>query len=273
LSLIHISILALVQGLTEFLPVSSSGHLVLVPALTGWPDQGLVIDVAVHVGSLLAVLIYFWRETWMVFLGFFQLVLGRGGPGSQLALYLIVATLPVLIVGALFVRYDVNAALRSAEVVGWTTIGFGILLFLADRTGMTIRRLEHMKVDLALAIGLAQVLALVPGTSRSGITMTMARFLGFERIDGARFSMLMSMPVIVAAAAVAARDLAQSGEPILNGDAGLAAGLAFLTALLSIAILMAMLKRMSFAPFVAYRMFLGMVLPVLYYGFGWTLGG
>jgi len=120
---------------------------------------------------------------------------------------------------------------------------------------------------------MAQILALVPGTSRSGITMTAARFLGFERAAAARFSMLMSIPVIVAAAAVAARDLAQSGEPILSGDAGLAAGLAFLTALLSIAILMAMLKRVSFTPFVAYRLFLGVVLLVLYYGFGWTLGG
>jgi undecaprenyl-diphosphatase len=257
LSLIHISILALVQGLTEFLPVSSSGHLVLVPALTGWPDQGLAIDVAVHVGSLLAVLIYFWRETWMVFLGFFQLLLGRGGPGSQLALYLIVATLPVLIVGALFVRYDVNTALRSAEVVGWTTIGFGLLLFLADRTGMTIRRLEHMKVDLALAIGLAQVLALVPGTSRSGITMTMARFLGFERIDGARFAMLMSIPVILAAGLVDGTRIYLSGDFVLGFEAVLAAGLSFLVALAAIAAMMAWLRRAGFGIFVLYRLALG----------------
>ncbi len=257
MSLIHLSVLALIQGLTEFLPVSSSGHLVLLPALTGWSDQGLAIDVAVHVGSLLAVVIYFWREAWMAFLGLFQLLLGRSGPGAQLALYLIVGTLPVLIVGAIFVRYDINAALRSAEVVGWTTLGFGILLFVADRAGMTIRRLEHMKVDLALAIGLAQVLALVPGTSRSGITMTMARFLGFERIDGARFSMLMSIPVILAAGLVDGSKIYLSGDFVLGFEALLAAGLSFLVAIAAIAAMMAWLRRAGFGIFVLYRIALG----------------
>ncbi len=129
-----------------------------------------------------------------------------------------------------------------------------------------------MTLGSAVIIGAAQILALVPGTSRSGITMTAARFLGFERGEAARFSMLMSIPVIVAAGAVAARDLAQSGEPILTGDAGLAAAIAFVTALFTIAVLMLMLKRVSFTPFVVYRLFLGIVLLVLYYGFEWSFG-
>ena len=148
---------------------------------------------------------------------------------------------------------------------------FGVILWIADRVGMTVRRVEHMNLSSALIIGLAQILALIPGTSRSGITITAARFLGFERAAAARFSMLMSIPVIVAAGAVAARDLMQAGEPIITGDAGLAAALAFVTALVTIAVLMQLLKRMSFLPFVVYRLFLGVVLLVLYYGFGWTL--
>ncbi|MDP7342851.1 MAG: undecaprenyl-diphosphate phosphatase [Alphaproteobacteria bacterium] len=270
--LLHIVILALVQGISEFLPVSSSGHLVLLPHLAGWRDQGLNIDIAVHVGTLGAVLVYFWRDIWAILAGFMGGKRRQRRAGRALGIHLLISLPPVIVAGGLLV-YFAPDMFRSPLIVAWTMLGFGALLWLADRVGMTVRRVEHMTAGSAFIIGMAQILALVPGTSRSGITMTAARFLGFERAAAARFSMLMSIPVIVAAAAVAARDLAQSGEPILNGDAGLAAGLAFLTALLSIAILMAMLKRMSFAPFVAYRMFLGVVLLVLYYSFGWTLGG
>jgi undecaprenyl-diphosphatase len=178
---------------------------------------------------------------------------------------------PVLLAGGLLVTFAPDL-FRSSLIVAWTVLIFGVLLWIADRVGMTLLRVEHMTVGSAVIIGAAQILALVPGTSRSGITMTAARFLGFERGEAARFSMLMSIPVIVAAGAVAARDLAQSGEPILTGDAGLAAAIAFVTALLSIAVLMLMLKRVSFTPFVVYRLFLGIVLLVLYYGFDWSLG-
>jgi len=176
----------------------------------------------------------------------------------------------VIVAGGLL-AYFAPDYFRSPLIVAYTMIIFGVILWLADRVGITVRRVEHMNYGSALIIGLAQILALVPGTSRSGITMTAARFLGFERAAAARFSMLMSIPVIVAAGAVAGRELAQSGAPIVTGDAGLAAAIAFVTALISIAGLMNLLKRMSFTPFVIYRLILGAALLVLYYGLGWPL--
>ena len=269
--LLHIVILAVVQGISEFLPISSSGHLVLLPHLAGWQDQGRNIDIAVHVGTLGAVLVYFWRDIWAILAGFSGGKRRQRRAGRVLGVHILVSLPPVLVAGALLVTFAPDI-FRSPLVVAWTMLAFGVLLWLADRIGMTVRRVEHMTIGSAVIIGMAQILALVPGTSRSGITMTAARFLGFERGAAARFSMLMSIPVIVAAGAVAARDLAKSGEPIVTGDAGLAAAIAFVTALLSIAVLMYMLKRVSFTPFVIYRLFLGAVLLVLYYGFGWSLG-
>ncbi len=269
--LLHIVILAIVQGISEFLPVSSSGHLILLPHIAGWQDQGGNIDIAVHVGTLGAVLVYFWRDIWAILAGFSGGRRRERRAGRALGIYLLISLPPVLVAGGLLVTFAPDL-FRSPLIVAWTMLVFGVLLWLADRIGMTVRRVEHMTVGSAVIIGVAQILALVPGTSRSGITMTAARFLGFERGEAARFSMLMSIPVIVAAGAVVARDLAKSGEPIITGDAGLAAAIAFVTALFSIAILMLMLKRVSFTPFVVYRLFLGIVLLVLYYGFDWSFG-
>lgn len=269
--LLHIVILAIVQGISEFLPVSSSGHLVLLPHLTGWQDQGRNIDIAVHVGTLGAVLVYFWRDIWAILAGFSGGRRRERRAGRALGMHLFVSLPPVLVAGAMLVTFAPDL-FRSSLIVAWTMLVFGVLLWFADRVGMTMRRVEHMTFGSAFIIGTAQILALVPGTSRSGITITAARFLGFERGDAARYSMLMSVPVIVAAGAVAAWDLDQSNEPIITGDAGLAAAIAFVTALFSIAILMLMLKRVSFTPFVVYRLFLGVLLLVLYYGFDWSLG-
>ncbi|MCH7832262.1 MAG: undecaprenyl-diphosphate phosphatase [Proteobacteria bacterium] len=262
---LHIAVLALVQGLTEFLPVSSSAHLILVPALTGWPDQGLVIDVAVHVGTLGAVLLYFWRDLGDMILGLMRLTRGRRDPGARLAGFLVLATLPAVVAGYLLDRYY-PSGIRGLEVIAWTTLGFGILLFLADKLGMTVRRIEHLRLGDVLIIGFAQVLALIPGTSRSGITMTAARFLGLERRDGARFSMLLAIPVIIGAGSLKGWQLYQTGDARLTYDALLSAGLAFAAALISIAALMAWLKRSTFTPFVLYRIFLGGFLLTAVYG-------
>lgn len=262
---LHIAVLALVQGLTEFLPVSSSAHLILVPYLTGWPDQGLVIDVAVHVGTLGAVLLYFWRDLGGMVLGLMRLTRGQRDPGARLAGFLVLATLPAVAAGYLLDRYY-PSGIRGLEVIAWTTLGFGILLFLADKLGMTVRRIEHLRLGDVLIIGFAQVLALIPGTSRSGITMTAARFLGLERHDGARFSMLLAIPVIIGAGSLKGWQLYQSGDAQLTYDALLSAGLAFAAALIAIAALMAWLKRSSFTPFVLYRIFLGGSLLTAVYG-------
>ncbi len=264
---LQIVVLTIVQGITEFLPVSSSGHLVLVPLVSGWQDQGLVMDVAVHVGTLAAVLVYFWRDLGQILLGWLGGGWGRRDRrlGRALGFYLIVSAIPVLIVGAV-VFLMAPEVFRNVELVAWATIGFGILLYVADRLGMTLRQIEHMTLGHAFLIGLFQVLALVPGASRSGVTMTAARWLGYERPEAARFAMLMSIPVIAASGAAAGYEVWKGGDPVVTQDALLAAALSFAVALLSIALLLALLRRVSFTPFVLYRLALGgAVLVWLYY--------
>lgn len=261
----HILILALVQGITEFLPISSSGHLVLTSQVLGWPDQGLIIDIAVHVGTLFAVMLYFWRDMIRIGVGCGQLAMLRPGVEARLALNLIIATIPVVIVGFLAKSY-IETYLRSAEVIAWTTLGFGVLLWLVDRLGLTIRRIEHLGVFNALFIGVAQVLALVPGTSRAGVTITAARLLGMERSEAARFSMLMSIPTILGAGLLIGLDLYESGDVALRTDVFLAVGLSFVTALVAIWGLMTWLRRSSFTPFVMYRILLAAGLFYWVYG-------
>ena len=262
--LLHIALLSVIQGITEFLPISSSGHLILVPALTQTEDQGLLIDVAVHVGTLGAVVVYFWRDLARMVVGVGQLAAGKTTEAGRLALMLAISTIPVAAVG-FFGKGFIEANLRSVEVIAWTTIGFGILLYIADKTGMTVQRIEHVGVRAAILIGLAQVLALVPGTSRSGITITAARVLGYERADAARYSMLLSIPVILGAGAVLGADLVATGDWAIGRDAISAAALSFLAALVAIALLMRWLRRADFAPFVIYRVGLGAALLYLFY--------
>ena len=263
----HLVILSLIQGITEFLPISSSGHLAILPRLADWPDQGLAIDVAMHVGTLGAVMIYFWRDLTAMVGGLWRVIFqSRSDPGARLAIYLIVATLPLVAAGYLVERHYPHG-FRGLEVIGWTTLVYGVLLFIADRLGMTLRRVEHLSIGDVLVIGFAQVLALVPGTSRSGITMTAARLLGMERQEAARFSMLLSIPAIIGAGSLAGWDLYQSGDAALTSTALTAAGLAFVAALITIALLMVWLRRASFTPFVIYRIGLGGFLLALAYGF------
>ena len=263
--ILHLAVLALIQGITEFLPISSSGHLILVPAFTGWPDQGLVIDVAVHVGTLGAVILYFWRDLGAMALGLGRLIKSRDDPGARLAGLLVVGTLPALIAGFFLNRYY-PGGIRGLEMIAWTTLGFGALLYIADRFGMTVRCIEHLTYGDTLIIGLAQALALVPGTSRSGITMTAARFLGLERKEAARFSLLLSIPVIIGAGTLKGLELYRAGDMPLTGDAFIAAGFAFVAALAAITAMMAWLRRANFTPFVAYRMVLGAFLLAAAYG-------
>jgi undecaprenyl-diphosphatase len=260
-------ILSIIQGVTEFLPVSSSGHLVLAPIVFNWQDQGLVIDIATHVGSLFAVIIYFRRDVGAVIGGGFQLLTGRRTQESNLFLYLAIGTVPIVIVGGLLVILDMTSVFRSAEVIGWSTLLLGVALYVADTGNMTLRRGEHMTLTDALIIGVAQMLSVIPGASRSGVTMTAARFLGFERTEAARFSMLLSIPTITAAGALAGIELYRNDNAQITTDALIAGGLAFVSALVSIWGLMALLERMSFTPFVVYRVLLGaLILGWVYFG-------
>ncbi len=263
---LNLIVLAVVQGITEFLPISSSAHLILVPCVADWPDQGLDMDIAMHVGTLGAVVLYFWRDIWKMILGLWAAARMRKSPGGRMALHIVVATIPVVVAGIL-AKDMVATAGRSILVMGWSTLGFGLLLFVADRIGLTVRRIEHMTMPDAVAIGIAQAIALIPGTSRSGITMTAARFLGYERGEAARFSMLMSIPTIVAAGTLAGLDIYHANQPLLTTAALYSAGLSFVTALIAIAVLMHWLKNASFAPFAFYRVILGGALLAAAYGF------
>lgn len=265
MTLLQILVLAIVQGITEFLPISSSGHLALVPAVTGWPDQGLDMDVAVHVGTLFAVLLYFWRDVWGMGAGLGRMARGRRDPMGRLALQVAAATIPVVIVGY-FAKDLIEAHTRSIAVIGWMTLVFGVLLWVVDRLCMTVKRAEHMSWVDVMTIGLAQVLALIPGTSRSGITMTAARLMGYERDESARISMLLSIPTILGAGVLAGADIWQRGDWQLTTAALMAAGLAFVSALVAISLLMAWLRRASYTPFAIYRIILGTGLLLWAYG-------
>ncbi len=265
MTIIQIIVLALVQGITEFLPISSSGHLILVPVLTGWPDQGLLIDVAVHLGTLVAVLTYFWRDTRglaLAGLGSIGIAPARraieGSHYQKLFWAMVIATIPMVIVGGLMVATDTSDLLRNAEVIAATSIIFGILLYIADKRGATHKTTEQMAIKPALLIGLAQVLALIPGTSRSGVTMTAARMLGFSRIEAARFSMLLSIPAILASGTATGLKALEEANAALLGDAAIAAALSCVAALLAIHFLMRWLTHASMTVFVVYRILLGL---------------
>jgi undecaprenyl-diphosphatase len=261
---IEIAILALVQGVTEFLPISSHAHLILARYLMGLPEGGLMIDVAVHVGTLFAVLLYFWRDVWWIVCDLLRLATGRVGPGAVLGGQLVVATIPVVVAGFLIERY-VGEAMNTVAVVAWTTLVFGLVLHVVDRYSMRFRRLEHLTYGQSFFLGCAQVLALVPGVSRSGITMTAARLLGYERTEAARFSLLMSMPAIMGAGTLVGLDIYRTENPQLHADVLLAAALAFVSAFVAIALMMRWLQRATFLPFVVYRVALGILLLIWIY--------
>jgi undecaprenyl-diphosphatase len=258
----QILVLAIIQGITEFLPISSSGHLILVPIFTGWADQGLVTDVMVHMGSLLAILVYFWRDVLKLTAGGIELLKGRMTPHGRLALYILIATVPAILFGLFLRESGLLDRIRGAQIVAWNAIIFGLLMLIADRFGPMKRQMAQMRLAPALIIGVAQALALIPGTSRSGVTITAGRALGFERPDAARFSFLLGIPAMAGAGVLVIGEAAQTGEA-LTSDSLLTGALTFLCALAAIAFLMAVIRRYSLLPFVIYRLILGVVLLVL----------
>jgi undecaprenyl-diphosphatase len=264
--LFHLFLVAVIQGLTEFLPVSSSGHLILLPALTGMQDQGQVIDVAVHVGTLLAVILYFWPDVRMGLAGLPRLMRGRiDTQGAWLALCLVIATVPVVIVGLILNITGIDDMMRGPVVIGWTMLIFGIVLYWADQRGPSIKTAETWSLRDALIMGLWQVIALIPGTSRSGITITGGRLLGYARHDAAKLSMLMSIPTIAASGLLLGAEVAMSADAAAARDGAIAAIFAFFAALLALSLMMRLLRSVSFTPYVIYRVVLGIGLLVYAY--------
>ena len=262
----HLLLLAIVQGITEFLPVSSSGHLVLFPAVMGTEDQGTFLDVAVHVGSLGAVVLYFRDDVAAALRGTLGLLRGRWDGEARLAAGLAVATVPVVMVGILLAIMDWADDLRSVAVIGWTTLLFGILLGVCDKAFPQARTLPDWTLPRAVAFGLWQAVALIPGTSRSGIVITGARAMGFAREDAARISMLMSIPTILASGLVLSMEVAtEDGAADRALDGLIAAGFSFLAALLALTLMMRLLRSVSFMPYVWYRVVLGAALLIWAY--------
>ncbi|MEO0342482.1 MAG: undecaprenyl-diphosphate phosphatase [Pseudomonadota bacterium] len=257
----HVFLLAIIQGLTEFLPVSSSAHLELWHKFVGETEDDLALDVAVHLGTLGAVILYFWRDVKLAFFGGLNLLRGRlSEPGVHLAIALVVATFPVVVIGLIMHVTGIFELVRSLAVIGWAMIGFGILLWLADRNPLAQKEANEWTLKDAAKLGLWQVLALIPGTSRAGITITGGLFAGYTREATARIAMLMSIPTILASGAVLSIDVIGSADWELAGVALMAAGFAMMSALLALVFMMKLLKSVSFLPYVVYRIILGAVI-------------
>lgn len=262
MDIIQVIALALIQGITEFLPISSTAHLILPKEVLGWPDQGLSFDVAVHVGTLSAVLVYFRRDVFALADGWFQ-TLGRDRthPQGLLAWQIIVATIPAGIAGLIF-NDVIETYGRSIAVIAATTIIFGLLLGWSDIKASHRYALRDMTFKLALIIGIAQAVALIPGTSRSGITMTMALLLGFNRDDSARFSFFLSIPVIALSGGYKGLELMGASDVDWFGII-LGTLISAVSAYICIHYFLSFINRIGMMPFVVYRMVLGVALILI----------
>ncbi|AIK96115.1 undecaprenyl-diphosphate phosphatase [Candidatus Odyssella acanthamoebae] len=263
MSYLAILVLSFIQGLTEFLPVSSSGHLILIPKLFGWPDQGLEMDVAVHLGTLLSVILYFREDIKDLIQHFFRYIASgfnqeKFTPETKLSFIIIVATLPAVIVGFSLKKMGMDM-MRSIQLIATTSIVFGILMYIADRRPQ-LWGLDKINWGSGFIIGLAQAIALIPGTSRSGICMTAARAMGFDRITSARFAFLLSIPAILGAGLLTTIDAVKEGHSIFNAVFGMAFGLSFLFGLAAIHFMLSFLTRHGLGIFTLYRVVLGIIL-------------
>ena len=263
MDILQIIVLALVQGLTEFLPISSSAHLILVPVLTGWDDQGLAFDVAVHVGTLTAVVLYFRKEISKMIFAWFASLKGKHSEDSKLAWGVLIGTIPVGIAGLLF-KDVISEHLRTPLVIAATTIIFGFLLWYADWSGKRKRDEHTLSWKDIIFIGCAQAVALIPGTSRSGITITAGLLLGLTAPAAARFSFLLSIPVIVLAGGVETLEYLEVASINDMNDLIIGALISAVSAYLCIHYFLMLLERVGMTPFVIYRLLLGIVLLSLY---------
>lgn len=263
MDIIQVIVLALVQGLTEFLPISSSAHLILVPVISDWPDQGLAFDVAVHAGTLTAVVLYFRQDLKKMFFEWLGSLRGNHTPDSRLAWAVLFGTIPVGLAGLIF-KDVISDHLRTPLVIAATTIIFGLLLWFADRNSKLDRDEHGLKWKDVLIIGVAQAIALIPGTSRSGITITAALMLGLSRQAAARFSFLLSIPVIVLAGGVETLEYVHHASAQDINYLIMGAVISALSAYACIYYFLKLIEKMSMMPFVVYRLILGVVLFAMF---------
>ena len=267
MSIEQIIVLALIQGITEYLPISSSGHLIWVPQIMGWQDQGVLTDAITNLGTLLATTLYFWRDVVSMFHGLIDLIKRQQTVSSRLLINVCVGTIPIIVLGLIFQVTGFDQALRLPIVVAINSIVFGVLLYAADAYGMSRNKVSDITPKTALFYGLAQMLALNPGTSRSGVTITAGRALGFTRWDAARFSFLLSIPANALGSIAKIGHALKAHEPI-TGDMVLCGVLTFFIGLLTVAFLMRLIRTNSFLPFVIYRVMLGgALIGLIYSGF------
>lgn len=261
MDIIHAIILAIVQGITEFLPISSSAHLILVPELLGWPDQGLAFDVAVHIGTLLAVLVFLKKELQQIIPAWFSGWRGLSwNTHGMLAWMLVLGTVPVGLVGLLAGDF-IESHLRAVWVIGLSTLIFGLVLGWADRKGDTnIETIEKLSWQQVLIVGGAQALALIPGTSRSGITMTAMLALGFSRVASAKFSFLLAVPVIALSGLLKTQELLSSASTVDWIPLIIGVLISALTAFLCMEWFMRFIQKVGMLPFVIYRIILAAVI-------------
>ena len=260
MTFLQMLLLAIVQGVTEFLPISSSGHLILLPVFTGYADQGPMIDIAVHVGSLLAIMAYFFKDVWSLGRGGLATIgIGQAPAERRLFWFIIAGTIPAVIVGLFLKTGGYLDGFRSTTLVAVNLIVYGVLLGIADRIGSHVKSFEDMTLKDGIIVGLAQALALIPGTSRSGVTMTAARFLGYGRVEAARFSFLLSIPAVAGAGVLIVPDLMDADSALLR-EALITGVLTFIAAFATMAFLMQFLRRASMMVFVVYRIAMGAAL-------------
>jgi len=258
----QVLVLALIQGVTEFLPVSSSAHLILPSSVLNWPDQGLAFDTAVHLGTLIAVIWYFRYELISLTSAFFQNLLGRPTIESKFAINLLIASLPIIPVGFI-IKSFVEGEFRSTETIIFTTVFFGLLLFAADSFSKKSRLETELHWRHALIIGVAQCFALIPGTSRSGVTMSLALLLGYTRESASRISFLLSIPAIAGASTLKTYDLIQDPTTVDWQSMAIGIIVAAISAYLCIRLFLDFINRIGFTPFVLYRLMLGALLYLL----------
>ena len=261
----HIFFITIIQGITEFLPISSSAHLIIIPYLTKVSDQGVIIDISAHLGSLLGLIVYFKKESIVLFKGFVQFLLFKFKKKEFLLfLKILVATIPVIIVGLIFKIYRLDIIVRSIEIIGWMMIVFGVLLFFADKFGKEKNTLENLSFRDAIIVGFFQVFALIPGVSRSGITITGFRIFGYSRYDSIKISLLMSIPTILLAGFFISPEILEENK-ISIFEILITFTLSFFTAILALNLMIKYVYIFGFTPYVIYRIVIGFLL--LYFAY------